>query len=239
MHDVHDPGAAAPTQPRWGEMSPSALWSYARALVRLGAGQLIPLRRPLAALAALIAVTLGGLAALSAATGTPMALLTRDLAATTGAKFYIGALSGLGALLWAAATSVSLFGSVALQRVAGQRERAACLRGASLLLAALGADDFFMLHEVVYPKFGLEEEVLVLFYGGGFAALLLRYRALMLESDVLLLLLGGLWFVASVLVDGFVRDATALEDIFKFAGIVCWLTYFWRLALAGLRGPGS
>lgn len=238
MLEGQESADAASPRSRWGAMSLPALWTYALALVRRSAGQVRPLWRTLAKLGVALALTLAGLVALSAATGTPMALLTRDLAATTGAKFYIGLLSGLGALLWAAAAAVSLFGSVVLRHVGGQQERAGCLRGAALLLAALGADDFFMLHEVVYPKFGLEEELLVLFYGGGFLALLLRYRALVLASEVLLLLLGGLLFVSSVLVDGFLRDATALEDILKFAGIACWLSYFWRLALAGLRPPG-
>ncbi len=239
MHEGLKPTTAKLAGSRWGPMSVAALWTYALALLRCSAGQVRPLWRTLATLAACIALTWLGLSALSAVTGTPMPLLTRDLAATTGAKFYIGLLSGLGALLWAAAATVSLFASVALRRISGQQERASCLRGAACLLAAMGADDFFMLHEVVYPKFGLEEEVLVLFYGAGFAALLLRYRVLLLASDVLLLLLGGLFSVVSVLVDGFVRDATALEDIFKFTAIVCWLTYFWRLALAGLRPSGS
>ena len=203
--------------------------------VRVALQQVVPLRWTLAALVGAVGLIFAVLFALGAATGTPMALLTRDMAATTGAKFYIGALSNLGALLWSAAASVSLFGAMALAGRPGQRDRAGFLLGAGVLLAALGADDFFMLHEVVYPKLGLDEEWLVLGYGGGLMALLWRYRLVVLDSQVLLVTLGALLFVASVLVDGFVRDATALEDLFKFAGLCFWLVYFWRLALHGLR----
>ena len=115
------------------------------------------------------------------------------------------------------------------------REPARFLAGAAALQTALGADDFFMLHEVVYPKFGLHEEVLVVFYGLALLVLLLRFRRQLLDSELLLFLIGGALFGGSVLVDLAVRDATALEDILKVAGVATWLTYFWRYALACLR----
>lgn len=196
--------------------------------------QIGPLRRTIAALLLVVTFVSAILFALSSFTNTPMALLTRDMAATTGAKFYIGLLSGLGALLWSAAAAVSLFGAVALSRFTHQRECAGFLFGMSLLLAALGADDFFMLHEVVYPKIGLEEQWLVLIYGFGMAALMVRFRQVLLDSELLLLVGGALLFLASVLVDAFARGATATEDILKFAGICFWLSYVWRLSLQQL-----
>jgi hypothetical protein len=176
------------------------------------------------------------LVALSAATGTPLALLTRDVAATLGAKFYIGLLSSIGALLWCAAATTCFAGAAVLRRFPGERERecAAFLLGSGALLTALGLDDFFMLHEVVYPRLGLREGVLVVFYALGLLALTLRYRAVLLGSDILLWVIGCLLFVASVLVDGFVSDATAFEDIPKVAGVCTWLCYYWRLVMARL-----
>jgi hypothetical protein len=174
------------------------------------------------------------LVALSAATGTPLALLTRDVAATLGAKFYIGLLSSVGALLWCAAATTCFAGAAVLRRFPGERECSAFLLGSGALLTALGLDDFFMLHEVVYPRLGLQEGVLIVFYALGLLALMLRYRAVLLGSDILLWIVGCLLFVASVLVDGFVPDATAYEDIPKVAGVCTWFCYYWRLAMARL-----
>lgn len=124
-------------------------------------------------------------------------------------------------------------------RAPPEREAAHFLAAAALLLAALGADDFFMLHEVFYPKLGLDEGTLVVLYAVGLGALIWRYRAVVLDSEVLLLLTGGLLLAISAVVDNFVRDATVFEDIPKFAGILFWLTYFWRLALARLQAAGG
>ena len=58
-------------------------------------------------------------------------------------------------------------------------------------------------------RLGLEEGVLVVFYAAGLVALILRYRSVLLDSDILLWAVGALLFVMSVLVDGFVKDSTA------------------------------
>lgn len=206
-----------------------------RAALVLALRQAAPLWRVLATLVALAAITVALLYVLGRVTGTPMALLTRDVAATTNTKFYIGILSSVGALVWCASACACVFGAMALRGVAGQGERVRFLAAAGALQAALGADDFFMLHEVVYPKLGLEEEVVVALYGLALVALVLRFRAQLLQSEVLLFLLGAVLFGGSVLVDLRVRDATALEDLLKVGGVACWLTYFWRFALAAVR----
>jgi hypothetical protein len=213
----------------------SVLAIDARSALVLAGRQAVALRRVLARLALAAALTVAALLLLSRLSGTPLALLTRDVAATTGAKFYIGILSSLGALAWCASACVCAFAAAALRGVAAQRERARFLAAAAALQAALGADDFFMLHEVVYPKVGLAEEAVVLLYGGALAALLLRFRRVLLDSELLLFLLGGVLFAGSVVVDQAVRDATALEDLLKVFGVACWLVYFWRHALAALR----
>lgn len=189
----------------------------------------------LVTLATLAAATVAALYALSRITGMPMAVLTRDVAATAQIKFYVGILSSVGALVWCTAATVCLFAAVALRDVPAQAERRRLLGGAGCLMAALGADDFFMLHEVVYPKLGLSEEAVVSLYALGLLGLILRFRRTLLESELLLFALGATLFAGSVAVDMRVRDATALEDLLKVAGVVCWLTYFWRLALDSLR----
>jgi hypothetical protein len=231
-----DRSAVAPSP---AAAAPQGLFGDARALLQLALRQAGTLRRVVAAMALVVAVGVASLFVLSYATGMPMALLTRDVAATTGAKFYTGILSSVGALVWCASATACLFAAAALRGAPGQGERARFLGAVGVLQAALGGDDFFMLHEVVYPKLGLVEEVVVALYALALAALLLRFRRHLLDSEVLLFLLGALLFGGSVLVDLAVRDATALEDILKVAGVATWLTYFWRHALSGLRAARS
>lgn len=202
--------------------------------LRLCARQGRSLQRVLVGLVLAGAATVAGLHLLSRVTGTPLALLTRDVAATAQLKFYIGILSSVGALLWCAAASMCWFGAAAL-RGTGQVERARFLAASGGLLAALGADDFFMLHEAVYPKFGLPEELVVGLYALVLLLLMLRFRRQLLDGELLLFVIGCVLFAGSALVDMRVRDATALEDILKVAGIASWLTYYWRHALAGVR----
>ena len=216
------------------DLSLRGLVGLAVKMLSTAAGQGRTLWPLLLVLLGLYAAATMALVALSAATGTPLALLTRDVAASLGAKFYIGLLSNIGALLWCAAATTCFAGAAVLRRFPGQRECAAFLLGSGALLTALGMDDFFMLHEVIYPRLGLQEGVLIVFYALGLLALTLRYRAVLLDSDILLWVIGCLLFVASVLVDGFVRDVTAFEDIPKVAGVCTWLCYYWRLAMARL-----
>lgn len=218
------------------DVSVRGVYRLAQQMLVAAHGQWRALLPLLLGLFGLYATATMALVALSAATGTPLALLTRDVAATLGAKFYIGLLSSIGALLWCAAATTCFVGAAVLRRFPGERECAAFLLGSGALLTALGLDDFFMLHEVVYPRVGLEEGVLVVLYALGLLALIVRYRAVLLGSEILLWGVGCLLFVTSVLVDGFVSDATAWEDIPKAAGVCTWLCYYWRLAMARLDG---
>jgi hypothetical protein len=221
------------------DVSMRGLFGLAKQMLRRAAGQWRQLWPVLAVLFGLYATGTLALVALGAATNTPLAVLTRDVAATLGAKFYIGLLSGIGALLWCAAATTCFLGAALLRRSTAQRACAGFLLGSGVLLTFLGLDDFFMLHEVVYPRIGLEEGVLVVFYAAGLVALILRYRSVLLDSEILLWAVGALLFLISVLVDGFVKDATAFEDIPKAAGICTWLCYYWRLVMARLDAEAS
>lgn len=214
------------------DLSVRGLYGLAVKMLSASAAQWRPLLPVLLVLSVLYGAATMALVALSAATGTPLALLTRDVAATLGAKFYIGLLSNIGALLWCAAATTCFSGAAVLRRFVGQRESAAFLLSSGALMTALGLDDFFMLHEVVYPRLGLQEGVVIVIYALGLLGLTLRYRVVLLGSDLLLWVVGCLLFLMSVLVDGFVPDATAFEDIPKAAGVCTWLCYYWRLAIS-------
>jgi hypothetical protein len=233
LPDPPHTGPAAPRQTMF--LAPRDAWSFALAAVARAREQVVAMRMLLMVVAVAMAVFVALLYAWSVARSVPMALLTRDLAATAGLRFDVGIVSNIGAMVWCATASISGFAAWHLRGMPAQRERAGLLGAAALLLFLMGSDDFLMLHETVYPKLGLSEAFVVLLYGVGYGAMLLRWREVVLDSELLLLALGTVLFAGSVIVDGFAKDSTALEDLLKLSGQVLWLLYFVRLAARGWR----
>ncbi|HEV2124364.1 MAG TPA: hypothetical protein VGW38_16540, partial [Chloroflexota bacterium] len=90
----------------------------------------------------------------------PISALLRDPAVTTSESgFYVGSLSNLGALLWASAAVCLTFAYMVLRTVAGDRKMKNFLLASAVLTAMLSLDDFFLLHEEVYPLIGIPEKV--------------------------------------------------------------------------------
>ena len=136
--------------------------------------------------------------------------------------WYIGALSNLGAIVWAvAAVSAALTATV----VRG-RERA-MFGAAGAFSFLLLADDLFLLHDAVFPKVGLSESIVQAVYLVVLAFITVRYRhemGLVAVAGVALTL--GFWG-ASVGMDTFFNNAAVnldqlVEDGLKFLGIVVW-----------------
>lgn len=174
--------------------------------------------------------------------GVPMAEFTRDPAQILGHTPFIGAVSSLGILLWAAAATACLFTAALLRRrglgAAGWRT---FLTFASALTVLLMLDDLFLFHDVVFPEYlGIGEHWLYGFYAASAAGLLGGYRRLILKTDYPLLLLSLLLFAASLGMD-FVSDYVLLPGTFlledgpKFLGIVAWAAYFIRTSAFALR----
>ncbi|MEX2479980.1 MAG: hypothetical protein WD928_03865, partial [Gammaproteobacteria bacterium] len=117
-------------------------------------------------------------------------------------------------------------------QLAGSRQIAArhflwLFAGLTLLLAA---DDTFMVHERLAPRFlGLHELVLVSLYGTLLVYMLIRYRTVWQQTGraLLGLALGG--FVLSVAIDTLPEDFLPLHFLFedgsKLVGISCWLGF--------------
>jgi len=182
-----------------------------------------------------------GIVVLRLVAGVPMAEFTRDPAQTLGQTPFIGAISDLGILLWAAAATACLLAGGLL----GPRHRARGYPGflflAGALTVALMLDDLFLFHDVVFPEYlGVSEHVLYAFYGLAAVSLLVEYRRLIAQSDYPLLLLALGLFGISLVMD-FVSDYVLLPGMFmledgpKFLGIVAWAGYFIRTSALALR----
>ena len=64
--------------------------------------------------------------------------------------------------------------------------------------------------------------MIILFY-------LIRFRKIIIETDIVLLFLAFLFFGVSIIIDLFpipVFDIDLFEDVFKLFGIVSWFGYF-------------
>ena len=166
---------------------------------------------------------------LSARSHKPLSYMTRDPAAITGAEFYLGFLSNIGIMLWAATAAVCLFAAMMLRRWRAQRQ-ALFLFASGLLSLVLALDDAFMLHEDVFP-YRLHIPQLAVY--AGYAILVSCYMAYfardILRTDCLLLAIALSLLALSMGMDAFLPFGdleTMVEDGVKFAGIVFWTSYY-------------
>ena len=197
---------------------------------------------------AAVTLVIAALYVLGRLTGISPDDFTRDPASVVKAPFYVGFLSHLGVLLWAATTSICLFSSFLLFSLQPRNRRLGLfLLSAGLLSLMLTLDDLFLLHEKVFPKYlGLPEILVYAGYAGAAAFYLWAFRHRILTTDYLLLLLALLLFGFSTSMDRFLSFRsfeTFVEDSSKFAGIVFWLIYYSRTAAflirAGTRNTGA
>jgi hypothetical protein len=107
-------------------------------------------------------------------------------------------------------------------------------------------DDLFLVHETIAEY--LEDALGVSLVFGEVAVfavyglltiwLVIRFRTVLLNTDYIFLglavgfvLLSAVTDIGTELADVWDPRLTFLEDMFKFCGIVSWLTYTWRAAL--------
>lgn len=199
--------------------------------------------RPL--LAAIYLPVLTGIAVLVAVelvADVPLRKFFIDPVAEFNAPAYIGLMSNFGVVLWAFTAAVGLFGGWVLSGHSQSRKQAWFLGGAGLVSALLLFDDLYLLHEEIIPeRLLIPQPVVLAVYGLVVLGFLYRFRDSILVSDYALLLLAGVFFAGSVLIDvlvsneefsifGVVSGRHLIEDGLKLLGIVAWSAYFWRVA---------
>ncbi|MBN1147243.1 MAG: hypothetical protein JXA78_08305 [Anaerolineales bacterium] len=176
---------------------------------------------------------------LSLLKGVPPAWLSKDPAETTGVGPYIGMLSTLGIMAWAATTAICFWAALLLRLENRFSKSAVFLFISGFLCLLLTFDDAFMLHEGIFPKyFDVPEKVICIGYlliiagwGGYF------FRQI-LKTEYFILVLAAFFLGLSVAIDLTFPSSdfkSFLEDCPKFFGIVFWLAYFSRTALAIVR----
>jgi len=185
-------------------------------------------------LAALVVLALTVLAA--EVTGRDIAFFTREPSAAllvdtcSGASCsYVGAVSNLEAIVWAAGLTACCLGAALASRV---RERW-LLAGAGAVTALLLADDMFQLHEWVWP---VGERYVWVVYGTLVGAFAVAFRRELLAQPrpLLLPLAGGLFFVSAV-ADLRHVGGHLIEDGSKLVGVVAWTAFVVGAAVTAIR----
>lgn len=171
--------------------------------------------------------------------------LTRDPSAITRTPFYFGLLSNIGVLLWCCSATVCFFSSIVLQKnINNSKEFSSFLLFSGLITVLLLLDDFFLLHEEVFPYYlNVPEKVVYTGYGIAILIYLLRFRTTIVKTEFLLLFFAFAFLGLSVNIDLLQQKFSLLEtslealleDGTKLLGIVSWCTYFVRLCIQQVR----
>jgi hypothetical protein len=183
-----------------------------------------------AVLAGSVVVMLGGWL-MASVVDRELAFLTREPQSALKGAWYAGAVSNLGAVLWMVGiTACGLAWLV--ERAKGRREGP--LLAATLLLALLGADDFFLLHEGLYWRV-IEERWIFGAYLVLFVAYLVIYRGFLRPHGGLVVLpLGLAFFGVSAVFDQYFKGRHLFEDGFKLAGIATVVYLFTMISFRTL-----
>ena len=174
-----------------------------------------------AAAALLTAAALGAAAVLAGRTGRPLSDFTRDVASAAGAPAYVGFVSQLTVLLWAAGAGAGFAGALGAADPARRR----FLAGLGLLTAGLAADDALMLHEALLPALGVPETAVLLYHAGLAAAAFALGRAAARRTDWALLACAAAGAAGSVAADQIPYGGVLWEDAAKLFGAACWAAY--------------
>jgi hypothetical protein len=168
-----------------------------------------------------------------------MGVLTRDVAAQAGVKWYTGFFSNLGLMIWGGAVALGTFGWWTLRRVPATRALSTALGCYAALSAFLGLDDMAQLHEEVIPDhLGIPEKGVYVAEALMFLAFLVLNRATLLRHAPVILAAALAGFGLSVgadVMDKIWSLPVVIEDGAKLVGICCWVAVAATLLAAGLR----
>ncbi|MBL4870516.1 MAG: hypothetical protein JKX72_06140 [Robiginitomaculum sp.] len=142
---------------------------------------------------------------------------------------YYGFVSNLGIFLWVATAAISLFcATVFLQ----WKNAKAILRfavTAGLFSAWLAMDDAFLLHEIVFPKIGVPQFLVLAIYVLLALSYIISSWRVVLSSEYWILGLGVGGVAISLGVDQIYHSLdpmiVIIEDSAKFFGLFCWFAY--------------
>lgn len=160
----------------------------------------------------------------------PISIFTRDQSVVLKGTPFHGFLSNIGILFWSWTAAISLFYYVLLRKSGDQSELTKFVLMGGLLTFLLLLDDFFMFHDWIFPRLGVNEKIVLLFYAVFALVYLVKFKQFILRRDYSLLLAALFFFTLSIIEDTlrFLPDMWhyLFEDGTKFLGIVSWFGYY-------------
>ena len=165
---------------------------------------------------------------------TPISRFTRDPSSVMKGSQFDGFLSSIGVLFWSGTAVISIFCYALFRRNVDSSEITKFALAGGLFTSILLLDDLFMFHDGIFPRFGLNEKILFLFYAVFILLYLVKFRQFILTRDYTLLLAAIFFFAFSIIVDTFPYSLLGkwhhlFEDGTKFLGIVSWFGYYTSL----------
>lgn len=156
-----------------------------------------------------------------------------DPATTTRSPFFLGFVSNVGAVAWAATSTVFLFSHFLERAAAGPSAWSRFLLCSGLFTALLGLDDLFLVHDQVMPDYlGVSQAGVVAAYALAGFAYLGAFRTQIARTAYPLLFASFALLAVSVGLDVlqdrweiYLPASGFLEDGAKLLGIGTWLAY--------------
>lgn len=156
----------------------------------------------------------------------------REPATIFHASPFIGFVSNTGILVWTFAAVLCFFSAAMIANKKNLNRMFYFYLFSALITTILLLDDFFMLHELIFPVyFHIPEKLVYLSYMLLILIYLFTQRKIILQTDYLILFFAFLFFGLSTIMDMVRIDVpvsrSLFEDGFKLVGIVSWAMYFW------------
>lgn len=106
--------------------------------------------------------------------GHSFGMLTRDITAIFDTSPLTGFVSQIGIFIWSASATVCMFSAMVLSNLPNNKKIKHFLIASGILTLILGLDDTFLLHEDIFPRFGISENIVLFCYLGFVTLLLLK-----------------------------------------------------------------
>ncbi len=167
--------------------------------------------------------------------GMSVAYFTRDPAITLYGHPFTGVISNIGILFWCSSLAVCFFCSWLVFKK-GDKQVSIFLFFSGLFTLLLMLDDFFMLHEYIFPySIGIPQEAVIIAYLVMMAVYFLKFGRLIITMEYTILLLACGFFALSLATDMWMPQSNMqflIEDGAKLFGIVTWFIFFIRTCYA-------
>lgn len=156
-----------------------------------------------------------------------------DPAVVAGWPVYLGFVSNVGGLLWAAAAGIFLFAFHMQRAFHAGVDASRFFLASGLFVALLGLDDVFMLHDVVLPRYlSIPQSLVIATYALLALAYLVHFAPVLARTAYPVFLAALALLAASAALDQ-LQDRFHVafagiefwEDALKLLGIGTWLSY--------------